>query len=157
MSEKEEEDWKRDDDFLVNDAGRGWINKALEARGLSLTNTITSRDVGVDMARYELRRKMPQGWYSWMLPIYLLERKVTYFFLQTALPGTVLPSHDHDVAQFRIVLAGRLIYTAPAKGDTPEKSIELGCGDWIYTPARAVYTLSVATNPGHNALIHYCY
>jgi len=101
---------------------------------------------------------MPEGWYGWQLPIYLLDRKVTFFFLQTALPGTILPSHKHDVAQFRIILSGGVIYTAPPEeGGRPEKGIELRSGDWIYTPAKAEYTLSVATNPGHIALIHYCY
>ena len=161
MSEKEE-DWEPQDEFLGNHGrdGQAKIDGILEKHHLSRANTITSRDVGVDMARYDLRRKMPPGWFGWQLPTYLLlegDRKAIFFFLQTALPGTILPSHAHDVAQLRLVLAGRLIYTVQAEKGRPEKSIELGSGDWIYTPPKAEYTLSVATNPGHNAVIYYCY
>lgn len=154
-------EWEPHDEFLEDDGQRGVhaIEEALKNRNLSREKTITSRDFGVDMARYELRREMPEGWYSWQLPIYLLNRRVTFFFLQMALPGTILPSHKHEVAQFRIILSGGLIYTAPPTREDPgaDRGIELRCGDWIYTPENAEYTLSVATNPGQNALIHYCY
>lgn len=153
-------EWEPDDDFLGNDGQDGIdkINAVADKYHLDRSTTITSRHLGVDMARYELRRDMPQGWHSWQLPIYLLNRKVTFFFLQTALPGSVLPSHAHDVAQLRIVISGGLIYTAPPKkGEKPEKGIELTSGDWIYTPAGAEYTLSVANNPGHTYHGTYCY
>ena len=164
MSKKE--DWEPRDEFLEDDgrAGKAEIDRILVERGLSLKKTITSRDVGVDMARYDLRREMPEGWYGWQLPIYLLERPVSFFFIQVALPGTILPSHEHEVAQFRIVLSGGLIYTAQPTDEElkkedykPEKGIELKSGDWIYTPPKAKYTLSVATNPGHICTVHYCY
>lgn len=153
-------EWEPRDEFLDDDGDVGIkkIQKYLDEYGLSLEKTITSRDFGVDMARYQLRRDMPDGWYSWQLPIYLLNRRVTFFFLQTALPGTILPSHAHDVAQYRFVISGALIYTAPAeKGSKPERGVELKAGDWIYTPAGAKYTLSVGTNPGQIYHGGYCY
>jgi hypothetical protein len=153
-------EWEPDDDFLGHD-GQDGIDKVdgvLKKYGLSRDKTITSRDFGIDMARYDLRRDMPEGWYSWQLPVYLLNRRVTFFFFQTALPGTVLPSHAHDVAQFRYVISGGLIYTAPAeKGSKADRGIELKSGDWIYTPEGARYTLSVATNPGQIYHGGYCY
>lgn len=141
-------EWEPDDRHLDRDgeAGIEEIETVLRNHGLSLEKTITSRDVGVDMARYDLRKRQPEGWFSWQLPIYY-RSKVTFFFLQMALPGAVLPVHRHDVAQFRIVLSGGLIY----------RGIELRSGDWIYTPPGAEYSLSVATNPGEPCLVHYAY
>lgn len=156
-----EKGWEPHDEFLEGDGQRGIdeIEKELKKYHLSRERTITSRDFGVDMARYDLRRDMPDGWYSWQLPVYLLSKKVTFFFLQVAVPGTILPSHTHDVAQFRVILSGALIYTAPQteEGEGRERGIELRTGDWIYTPEGAEYTLSVAMNPGHNCIILYCY
>jgi hypothetical protein len=154
-------EWQPDNSFLQR-GGRAGINKvnaALRKNNLSLKNIITSRDFGVDMARYALRREpMPPGWFSWQLPFYLLGSGPTFFFMQTALPGSILPTHQHEVAQFRLVLYGGVIYTAPpTKKDPTPQGIHLGAGDWIYTPENAEYTLSVATNPGHTAGIFYCY
>jgi quercetin dioxygenase-like cupin family protein len=67
--------------------------------------------------------------------------------LQVAQPGAILPEHEHEVAQFRIVLSGELLY----------KGIELKGGDWIYTPKGAKYTLSVGTNPAKPCVILYAY
>lgn len=141
-------DWKHDDSHLdrEGEAGVEMIEGVLREHGLSLKNIITSRDVGIDMARYALRKPQPDGWYSWQLPIYY-KSNVTFFFLQVALPGTVLPRHKHEVAQFRIVLSGGLLY----------RGIELRAGDWIYTPQDAEYSLSVAMNPGEICQILYAY
>ena len=143
-------EWEPDDSFLKNkgQVGKNKVRAVHRKYKLSLDKIITSRDLDVDMARHELRREpMPPGWFSWQLPFYLNSDRPTFFFMQTALPGAVLPSHKHDVAQFRFVIAGGLIY----------KGIELRCGDWIYTPAGASYSLTVATNPGEIAQIGYCY
>lgn len=153
--------WKPDDSFLERggQVGINKVNAALKRAKLSLEDIITSRDFGVDMAKYELRREpMPPGWYSWQLPFYLLGKGPTFFFLQTALPGAILPTHEHEVAQFRLILYGGVIYTAPPtkKNPTPQ-GIHLGAADWIYTPPKAEYTLSVASNPGQTAGIFYCY
>ncbi len=141
-------EWKPDDSHLEREGGVGTdaIDDVLKRHNLSLDRIITSRDLGVDMARYELRKPQPPGWQSWQLPVYM-RSKVTFFFLQVAQPGSILPEHEHDVAQFRLILSGHVLYNG----------IELGSGDWIYTPKGAEYTLSVATNPGHNAVIAYCY
>lgn len=143
-----EREWEPDDSHLARkgQAGKTAIDAALRKRKLSLNRILTSRDKGIDMIRYELRKPQPAGWQSWQLPAYL-EGKLSFFFLQVAQPGSILPEHAHDVAQFRIVLSGGLIYNG----------IELRCGDWIYTPKGAVYSLSVATNPGQSCTILYCY
>jgi hypothetical protein len=152
--------WEPHDEFLENDGQHGIddVERALKNHNLSRDKTITSRDFGVDMARYELRRDMPDGWYSWQLPVYLLNRRVTFFFLQVAVPGTILPAHRHEVAQFRVIISGGLIYTAPSEDDSRrERGVELKGGDWIYTPENAEYTLSVKTNSAHPCIILYCY
>ena len=149
----DERDWEPDDEFLRDEGGVGIkaVDDVLTRYNLSLDRIITSRDLGVDMARYDLRRrKTPPGWQSWQLPLYLLPtKKATFFFIQVAQPGAVLPAHEHEVAQFRLIISGGLIYNG----------IELRGGDWIYTPAgpKGAYSLSVATNPAVPCVIHYAY
>lgn len=141
-------EWTPDDSHLEREgeAGTHDVDVALEKRNLSLDRILTSRDVGIDMARYELRKPQPAGWQSWQLPVYI-RSKVTFYFLQVAQPGAILPEHEHEVAQFRIVISGELLYNG----------IELKGGDWIYTPKGAKYTLSVGTNPARPCIILYCY
>jgi hypothetical protein len=141
-------EWKPEDSHLDEKGEKGVraVEAALKRHGLNLEGILTSRDVGIDMVRYELRKPQPPGWQSWQLPAFL-RSDVTFFFLQVAQPGSILPEHEHEVAQFRIVLSGELLF----------KGIELKGGDWIYTPKGAKYSLSVATNPAKPCVILYAY
>lgn len=124
-------EWKPDDSFLESKRQRGKkaVDDALARHNLSLDRIFTSHDLGVDLARHELRREgMPHGWTSWQLPFYLVS-EATMFFLQTADPGAVLPEHSHDTAQVRVMLAG----SATING------VVLNEGDWVYIPRGARY------------------
>src|SRR5437879_13663978 len=98
-------EWKPDDSHLEREgkAGTDAIDDALKRHNLSLDRIFTSRDLGADMARYELRKPQPPGWQSWQLPAYL-RSNVTFFFLQVAQPGSILAEHEHDVAPFGLIL-----------------------------------------------------
>jgi hypothetical protein len=147
-SKPRDADWKPDDSHLGRggEAGAEDVDRFLKEAGLSLEGILTSRDKGIDMVRYQLRKPQPPGWQSWQIPAYL-RTKVTHFFLQVAQPGSILPEHEHEVAQFRLILSGHVIYNG----------VVLGCGDWIYTAKGEKYTLSVATNGAEPAIICYCY
>lgn len=128
--------WQPDDAFL---AKRQAIQESIESR-VSRDHILTSRDPGMDQLRYELRREpMPAGWLSWQLPVYLLSSP-TFFFLQSAAPGAVLPEHSHETDQLRVVLSGGMIYNG----------LELRSGDWMFIPRgeKNKYTLSASLNPG---------
>ncbi len=130
-----------DDSFLKNDRQTGVeeINQALKKHGFTTERNriITSKEPRMDQVRYELRRRnMPDGWQSWQLPAYL-SSKFSFFFLQMAQPGSVLPEHAHEVDQFRVVLSGTVIYNG----------VELRSGDWMFIPKGEAYGLSVSTNP----------
>jgi hypothetical protein len=143
--------WKPDDKFLLakRQPGLDRVKKVLDQNHLSLEEDIvTSRTPGWDQARYELHREgMPPGWETWQLPLYLLGSP-TFFFLSACAPGAVLPSHSHEVAQFRIVLSGGMIYNGQ----------ELKSGDWMFIPKGKEnrYTLTASLNPG-GCTILYCY
>lgn len=134
--------WTPDDRFLLEkrQPGRDRVDQVLERNNLSLTGdrVITSRDPGWVQARYELRREnMPPGWDTWQLPFYLLG-PITFFFMTSAAPGAILPTHAHDVPQVRIVLAGGLIF----------EDTELKTGEWMYIPPKVSYALTASMNPG---------
>lgn len=129
-------EWKPDDWWLEKDrqAGLDAVDAALKKHNFSLDRILTSRDPGMDLVRHELKiEHSAEGWQSWMLPSYLIYR-VTFFFLQVVQPGAVLPVHAHEVAQFRMVLSGSILY----------RGGELKSGDWIYTPPGAEYSLSAS-------------
>lgn len=143
------EHWEPHDSHLEREgeAGADAVDAALKKYGLSVDQILTSRDPQMDMVRNELRREnMPAGFLSWQIPAYL-RSKLTHFFIQTALPGAILPAHAHEAPQFRIVLSGGVLYNG----------IELVGGDWIYTPKGASYSLSITMNPAVPAIILYAY
>ncbi len=156
------------DDWWLENEGQDGIDKvktALKNHKHTFDKILHSRLPEIDQARHELKVEgLPEGWQSWVLPAYLdhetpvkparrgqkattRRSKATFFVLQVARPGAVLPTHQHKVPQLRIVLSGGLLYNGT----------ELRCGDWLYTPADAKYSLSVATNPGEHCLMLYCY
>src|SRR5260370_15979491 len=104
-------EWKPDDSHLEREgkAGTDAIDDVLQRHNLSLDRIFTSRDLGVDMARYELRKPQPPGWQSWQLPAYP-RSKVTFFFPQAAHPRSILPEHEHDVAQIRLIHSGHVVF-----------------------------------------------
>ncbi|SRR6266851_2156268 len=142
-------EWEPEDSHLEREgeAGAEAVDAALKRHNLSIDQILTSRDPGMDMVRYELRReRMPVGWIAWQIPAYL-RSKLTHFFIQTALPGAILPAHAHEAAQFRLIISGGVLYNG----------IEFLSGDWIYTPKGASYSLSVSTNPARPAIVFYAY
>lgn len=143
------EHWEPEDTHLEREgeAGAEQVDAALKKYNFSIKQILTSRDENMDLVRHELRReRMPAGWFSWQIPAYL-RTKLTHFFIQTALPGAILPAHAHNAPQFRIILSGGVIY----------KGVEFLSGDWIFTPPGESYSLSVSTNPAVPAIIMYAY
>jgi hypothetical protein len=139
-----------DDSFLEKgrQTGIDQINDALKKFGFDTDRDriLTSRDPRMDQVRNALmRQNMPPGWQSWQVPAYLAS-KYSFFFLQVAQPGAVLPEHGHEVDQFRMVLSGGVIYNG----------VELKSGDWMFIPKGKEYGLSISTNPGP-AVITYAY
>jgi mannose-6-phosphate isomerase-like protein (cupin superfamily) len=141
-------EWKPDDAFLEKERepGLSHVKAILDRNHLNLDEIVTSRTPGWDQAQYELRREhMPPGWETWQLPLFLVGRP-TFFFISACAPGAVLPKHQHNVDQVRIVLSGGMIYNG----------LELKSGDWMYIPKGKDYTLHASLNPG-GCTIMYAY
>jgi mannose-6-phosphate isomerase-like protein (cupin superfamily) len=140
--------WKPDDSIIEGKPGADRIKAALNKRGVKTEGRmITSRDPGMSDILYDLgRRNLPPGIQSWQLPVFLSgDKESVFFFLTSAEPGAIVPSHSHKRDLFRIVISGSII----------TNGIELKSGDWMFVPSGVSYEYRAGLNPG--AIVWHCY